>query len=62
MAGSGGGVYDNICGGGGLPNGGGSHFGGGGIDPGRNHAGLTRIAYGISRKDLKCGWRGGCQK
>ena len=25
-----GGVYDNICGGGGLPNGGGSHFGGGG--------------------------------
>ena len=33
----GGGVYDNICGGGGLPNGGGSHFGGGGIDPGRNH-------------------------
>ena len=34
---SGGGVYDNICGGGVLPNGGGSHFGGGGIDPGRNH-------------------------
>ena len=40
MAVSGGGVYDNICGGGGLPNGGGSHFGGGGIDPGRNHVNM----------------------
>ena len=32
-----GGIYDNICGEGGLPNGGGKPFWRGGFDPGRNH-------------------------